>query len=130
MRCIAATLVGVLSLATLSSAWADSSFQGTLNDNGRPVAVALSINSSVQEGDLAGRIRFSEPWVCGLSLVFVGADAARTASYVFRGVAAGRCTTLAAGSLKARPDGEGMAIQLFDSANKLRYSGKLGKASL
>ncbi|GAB7532841.1 hypothetical protein PS3A_52570 [Pseudomonas sp. 3A(2025)] len=129
MRRIAATLVGFISLATVLSTWADDSYQGTLNDNGRPFSVALSIKPSVQEGDLAGRIRFNEPWVCGLSLVFVGADAARTASYVFRGAAAGRCTTLAAGSLKARPDGEGVAIQLFDSANKLRYSGKLAKAS-
>lgn len=128
MRRIAATLVGAISLATLSLAWADDSYQGVLNDNGRPFPVSLSIKPSVQEGDLAGRIRFSEPWACGLSLVFVGADAARTASYVFRGAAAGRCTTLVAGSLKARPDKEGVVIQLFDSANKLRYSGTLDTA--
>lgn len=129
MRRIAATLVGAISLATLSLAWADDSYQGVLNDNGQPLAVALSINSSVQEGDLAGRIRFNEPWVCGLSLVFVGADAANAASYVFRGAAAGRCTALAAGSLKARSDDDGVMVQLFDSANKLRYSVKLAKKS-
>jgi hypothetical protein len=118
MRLFTSTLIGVMALATLSSASAGAeNFQGVLEDKARPVPVVLNLRADAAPGTLAGSIRFGGPWACGLE-VELAQVAEQQRLYFLKGAGAGRCAVLTAGYLHTQRDDDGLAVTLFDRANR------------
>ena len=119
MRLITSALIGVISWATLfSPSVVADSFQGILDDKGRPVPVIFDLRTDATSGASAGHIRFGGPWACGFEVELAQVTALQH-TYFLKGAGAGRCTVLTAGYLHSQAADEGLAISLADSSNRL-----------
>ena len=116
MRLMTSRLIGVIALATLGSASADT-FQGILDDQGRPVPVIFDLRPDATLGASAGHIRFGGPWACGFD-VELAQVTAQQRSYFLKGAGAGRCTVLTSGYLHSQPSDDGLGIGLSDRGNR------------
>ncbi|MBW7850776.1 MAG: hypothetical protein H3C38_09795 [Rhodospirillales bacterium] len=89
-------------------------YRGTMDDRGRPVAVALSLEAGPMPGGPGGRIRFSQPWMCGFELEYSGQQD-NAAIYSFRGFGAGACYRYTQGYARViQPGGDRLYLELFD----------------
>lgn len=120
MKKILSTLTALVLLANLQTAFADDSYRGVLKDQGRSVAVSLTLNAS-KSASPAGQIRFGEPWACSFALEFVESENQQDL-YNFKGAGAGRCLSLTLGYFKSQVIGEGLGLELYERGGNSLYT--------
>jgi len=136
MKKIAAILVAGGLLGGALPAMADETYRGvmqisvngqaaTMNNTSvvREVAVILTLKERPKLGELGGKIRFADPWVCGFELSYSGQQ------YAFKGAGVGKCRSLEGGYLSSERAGDELKISIHDTDDKLLTAFELEKDS-